>query len=71
MRYRMSWFELIGWMILGGFGGGALCTLTCVALAPYLPKSPLGIEYLLIFYLSVLLGVAVPIVIYWRGKSAS
>ncbi len=62
MRYEMGRIELIGWLILATFVG--VCTAIFVDLA-------IGASCwsaLLILNLGALLGAAVPIVVYCRGK---
>ena len=64
MRYEMGPVELIGWMILGGCLGGVVCSLVVAATGPFADWGA-GLE---IFGLSIMIGAAVPIVVYCRGK---
>ena len=67
----MGCVELIGWMMLGGFVGYFVCVLAIVSLAKALglPTWFLGFHgALLLFPLSIMIGAAVPIVVYCRGK---
>jgi hypothetical protein len=71
MRYEMGCVELIGWMILGGFVGQFVCGLAIVSLAKALGLPPWFLGFhtaLLLFPLSIMIGAAVPIVVYCRGK---
>jgi hypothetical protein len=71
MRYQMGCIELVGWMILGGFVGQFVCVLAIVSLAKALglPTWFLGYEgALLLIPVSIIIGAAVPIVVYCRGK---
>ena len=63
MRYEMGCVELIGWMILGGFLGVSVFALVVAATGP--PDFGIG---MLLYFLSIMIGAAVPIVVYCRGK---
>jgi hypothetical protein len=64
MRYQMGCVELVGWMILGGFLGGSVCGVVVAATGrPPDLGTAIGL-----FYLSIMLGAAVPVVVYCRGK---
>src|SRR5437870_3537360 len=74
MRYEIGPVELIGWMILGGFFGVFVFSLTTNALDVLLhalgfhPPSLGWGAGLGIFGLFIMTGAAVPIVVYCRGK---
>lgn len=64
MRYEMGAVELVGWMIVGGFLGVFVCALVMIATGPA-PDPGTGLDALA---LSIMIGAAVPIVVYCRGK---
>ena len=70
----MGCVELIGWMILGGWLGFVICSLTTNALEILLnalgthPPSLGEGAGAGIFGLAILIGAAVPMVVYCRGK---
>jgi hypothetical protein len=71
MRYEMGCVELIGWMILGGFLGVFVCTLAILSIAKVLGLPPWFLGYggaVFPLGLSIIIGAAVPIVVYCRGK---
>jgi hypothetical protein len=74
MRYQMGCVELIGWMILGGFLGVVLLAvatngLSLLLTAHGLHPVPLDLGGgLLVFFLSIVIGAAIPVVIFCRGK---
>jgi hypothetical protein len=64
MRYEMGCVELIGWMILGGFLGVFVLALVVAATGP----PPDWGTSVAVYFLSIVIGAAVPIVVYCRGK---
>ena len=65
MRYQMGCVELIGWMILGGFLGAAILSIAGNAIEG--PPLDWGTGVAL-YFLSIVIGAAVPIVVFCRGK---
>jgi hypothetical protein len=79
MRYRMGWFELIGWMILGGYLGFSLGVLLLQALAPVADRLrswdhslwvPLLEGAILLVFGLICLGILAPVFIYVQGRIA-
>lgn len=74
MRHEMGPVELVGWMILGGWLGFVLCSLTTNGfelLLNALGGLPWSLGYgggALVYFLFIGSGVAAPIVIYYRRK---
>ncbi len=70
----MGCIELIGWMILGGFLAVFVLAVTTNGLALLLialGSHPLPLDLgggILVFFLTIVIGAAAPIVVYCRGK---